>query len=358
MSLRKSVSFSVKKGILNTSLSEFENFLKEEGIQKFRAKQIFSWIYTHNKTSFFEMSNIGADLQELLDSRFYVYRPKIVDILVSVDDTAKLLLKLDDDNMIETVYIPTENRKTICVSSQVGCPVGCKFCNTGHNGFSRNLSVEEIIGQYFAVRDYLSGSATISNIVFMGMGEPLLNIENVTAAIAAFSNLISIRKITLSTSGISDVLSRIVPALKCKLAISLHAPNDSIRSSIMPINDTYNIQSIMEACSIYRKHHKFLKITFEYLMLDGINDSEDCARELVGLIEGLNAKVNILTFNLWEGCNFTPSSAQSVRKFVRILEKNGIEAPIRTSKGHDIMAACGQLRNAAVGNQSSFDDRL
>jgi 23S rRNA (adenine2503-C2)-methyltransferase len=182
----------------------------------------------------------------------------------------------------------------------------------------------------------------------MGMGEPLLNIESVLASIGVFSNLISARKITLSTSGISNVLLRIAPNLRCKLAISLHAPNDIIRGSIMPINDVHNIQSIIDACSIYYQHHGFLKITFEYLMLDGINDSEDCAHELVLLIKELNAKVNILTFNLWEGCPFSPSSAQAIRRFVKILEKSGIEAPIRTSKGCDIMAACGQLNNRGL----------
>ncbi|MDR0552546.1 MAG: 23S rRNA (adenine(2503)-C(2))-methyltransferase RlmN [Holosporales bacterium] len=344
----------MKKGILNITRAEFEAFLQEREFPKFRAKQVFSWLYKHNKASFFEMSNIGAELQNLLDSEFYIYRPKIVSILTSVDGTTKLLLELENGSTIETVYIPTEDRNTICVSSQVGCPVGCKFCNTGYNGFTRNLSAEEIIGQYFAIRDYLGDSVKnpISNIVFMGMGEPLLNVENVLASIDAFSTVISARKITLSTAGISNVLSRIAPDLKCKLAISLHAPNDKIRSSIMPINDTYNIESIIDACKIYYKHHGFLKITFEYLMLDGINDSEKCASELVTLIKDLNAKVNILAFNLWNGCHFIPSSALAVRKFVKILEKNGIEAPIRISRGRDIMAACGQLQQEAGHNHS------
>jgi 23S rRNA (adenine2503-C2)-methyltransferase len=233
--------------------------------------------------------------------------------------------------------------------------MGCKFCNTGHHGFTRNLTIEEIISQFLVVRDYLGNSSSeerLTNIVFMGMGEPLLNHHNVLRAI---TNLmwdeetgISRRRITLSTAGIADVLEEIAAELPCRLAISLHAPNDKIRSRIMPINDRYNIESIMRACNKYTHHHEYLKITFEYLLLDGINDSNECARELLNLIRGLNAKVNLLQFNTWEGCSFSPSPQNRVLEFSRILEGAGIEAPIRHRRGEDIMAACGQLKAAKI----------
>lgn len=341
----------MKRGILNLSKAEFENILTEMNIPKFRADQIYSWIYKFGKTSFSDMTNIAKLLQQKLDEKFYIYRPKMAKILQSSDGTVKFLFKLHDSNTIETVFIPTEKRSTICVSSQIGCTVGCRFCNTGYNGFIRNLSAEEIIGQYMSVRDYLNlwGKNRLSNIVFMGMGEPLYNVNNVLKSIDTIidedCNGIARRKITLSTSGITPVLRAIAPKLKCRLAISLHAPNDSIRSRIMPINDIYNIEKLMQCCKIYHKYHPFLKITFEYLLLNGINDTAECARALVDLLKPLNAKVNLIQFNSWPECVFKPSSTKNVNNFARILEKSGIEAPIRERRGNDIMAACGQLQS-------------
>ncbi len=345
---------NVKKGILNTTKEDFEVFLSDNAIPKYRATQVFQWIYKMGRKSFFDMPNIGKTLQNILDDNFYIYRPEIVSVLKSSDQTVKFLLKLADENTIETVFIPTSTRNTICVSSQVGCSVGCKFCNTGYNGFIRNLTTEEIIGQYITIKDYFNFwdayNGRISNIVFMGMGEPLYNIDNVLRAIDVIIDQnfdgISRRKITLSTSGIVPVLIKIAPDLKCKLAISLHAPNNHIRSKIMPINNLYDIKRLIEACQIYYSHHPFLTITFEYLLLKDINDTPDCARELVTLIKDLNAKVNLIQFNSWEGCFFQPSSKIAVRKFAKILNDAGIEAPIRERRGNDIMAACGQLQSA------------
>ena len=339
----------MKKGILNYSLSEIESLMLELGCPKFRAKQIFLWLYRFGKNSFFEMTNIGKDLQIKLDEIFYIHRPKVANIAKSKDGTIKFLLELNDKNTIETVFIPESKRNTICVSSQVGCAVGCKFCNTGYNGFIRNLSTEEIVSQFLVVKDYLNlwdqKAERLSNIVFMGMGEPLFNHKNVLKAI---NNLmldekegLSRRKITLSTSGISPIIEKIAKDLPCRLAISLHAPNDQIRSQIMPINDVYNISSIMDACRKYSEYHSYLKITFEYLLLKGINDSKECALELIDLLKNLNAKVNILQFNSWDGCSFEPSS--NAKDFSAILQKSGLEAPIRTRRGEDVMAACGQL---------------
>ena len=344
--------FPVKQGILNYTLTELEKILADEGLPKFRAEQIFIWLYRFGKTSFFEMTNIGKDLQNKLDQMFYIYRPQIAKVSRSKDGTIKFLLKMSDTNTIETVFIPEAKRNTICVSSQVGCSVGCKFCNTGYNGFLRNLSAEEIISQFLIVKDHLnlwdSESERLSNIVFMGMGEPLFNHENVLKVIKNLMSDekegLSRRKITLSTSGISPILEKIAENLPCRLAISLHAPNDTIRSQIMPINNIYNIESILRACQVYSKHHEYLKITFEYLLLKDINDSKDCALELINLLKNINAKVNLLQFNSWDGCNFKPSDR--AEKFSSILQRAGIEAPIRTRRGEDIMAACGQLSSS------------
>lgn len=343
-----------KRSIFNISQQELSDFLKSKDIPNFRSKQIYIWLYRFGKSSFFEMNNIGKSLQSELDEEFYIYRPKIVNIAKSTDGTIKFLLELNDGNTIETVYIPSEKRNTICVSSQVGCAVSCKFCNTGYNGFMRNLSSEEIIGQYMIVKDHLnlwnSQDDRLSNVVFMGMGEPLYNMENVDHTINMLihdeKDGLSRRKITLSTSGISPILSKIAPSLKCRLAISLHAPNDKIRSKIMPINNMYNIKSVMNACDIYYKNHPQMKITFEYLLLDGINDSGECAHELAHLIKNLNSKVNLIQFNSWNGCDFKPSSRKAVLNFAKIIESYGIEAPIRERRGSDIMAACGQLQSA------------
>lgn len=339
----------MKIGILNLTIDELKTTLVQQGIESFRAKQIFVWLYRFGKTSFFDMTNLGKSLQAKLDEMFYIYRPAIAKISKSKDGTTKFLFELIDGNKIESVFIPEEKRNTICISSQVGCLVGCRFCNTGYNGFIRNLTTEEIITQFLAVKDHLNlwndADEKLSNIVFMGMGEPLFNYKNVLSAI---NNIISDeqeglsrRKITLSTSGISPILMKIVKELPCRLAISLHAPNDEIRNNIMPINQKYNIASILEACREYTKYHPYLKITFEYLLLKGVNDSKECAIELAKLLKDLNAKVNLIQFNSWNGCDFKAS--ENAKMFAEVLKNKGLEAPIRKRRGEDIMAACGQL---------------
>ncbi|MDR2459084.1 MAG: 23S rRNA (adenine(2503)-C(2))-methyltransferase RlmN [Holosporales bacterium] len=339
-----------KCGVLNCSASELKIAFKDAGIPTFRADQVLEWVYRFGKTSFYNMTNIGKSLQKQLDEMFYIHRPQIVDVASSSDGTKKFLLKLTDAATVECVYIPDTKRKTICVSSQVGCNVGCKFCNTGYSGLVRNLTAEEIVSQFLIVKDYMdmwNCDDRLSNVVFMGMGEPLLNYQNVLCAI---DNMmldgeagLSRRKITLSTSGISPVIRKIAKDLPCRLAISLHAPNDEIRSSIMPINDIYNIGSIVAACEEYSAHHKFLKITFEYLLLGDVNDSRECAAELLNLLRPLHAKVNLLRFNEWDGCGFNASPGLKVREFASVLDDGGLEVSIRTRRGADIMAACGQL---------------
>ena len=325
---------------------DFYNFLLQNNLPKFRALQVFGWICKHGKVSFADMPNIGQKLQRFLQENFFIYMPDVSDIQRSIDGTTKLLLKLADANTIETVLIPEKDHNTLCISSQVGCAVGCKFCNTGFNGFIRNLTVDEIIGQYIAMH-HITGKE-ISNIVFMGMGEPLFNVENVLKSIEIFINPdmfgLSKRKITLSTSGITPVLEKIVATLPVKLAISLHAPNDEIRDKIMPINKKYNLKNLLHVCELYNKYNAFLRITFEYLLLKDVNDSDNCAIELAKICGKINAKVNIIRFNSWPGSCFTESSAKTVIKFAKILSKYGIDAPIRGRHGIDIMAACGQLQ--------------
>ncbi|MDR3224005.1 MAG: 23S rRNA (adenine(2503)-C(2))-methyltransferase RlmN [Holosporales bacterium] len=347
----------MKRGILNHSKEELEKILAEYGIEKFRAKQLLVWIYRFGKACFSEMTNIGKELQKQLGEVFYIYRPKIIQTVKSTDGTIKFLLGLSDGCTIECVFIPEEKRNTICVSSQIGCSVGCKFCNTGYHGFIRNLSTEEIISQLLVIKDYLNLWNTedrLSNVVFMGMGEPLFNHENILKAVYNLildeKDGISRRKITVSTSGISPILKEIAKDLPCRLAISLHAPNDILRNRIMPINKIYNIASILDACLVYSSYHEYLKITFEYLLLGGINDSKECAHELLILLKGINAKVNLLQFNSWDGCDFVPSTKRNVIQFAKILKDGGIEAPIRNRRGEDIMAACGQLasRNSEI----------
>ncbi|MBQ8650914.1 MAG: 23S rRNA (adenine(2503)-C(2))-methyltransferase RlmN [Alphaproteobacteria bacterium] len=340
----------MKKGILNYTHQELVRELSLFGLQKFRVNQIYQWLYRHGVTEFSSMTNIGKNIREKLEESFYIYRPKISNIAKSKDGTIKFLLELCDQNTIETVFIPEKHRNTICVSSQVGCSVGCLFCNTGYNGFVRNLTAEEIIGQFLIVKDYLNlwkSDTRLSNVVFMGMGEPLFNFENVQKSIYNLmrdeEHGISRRRITVSTSGITPKLKEIIKDLPCRLAISLHAPNDLIRSQIMPINNKFKLSELIDVCKEYSQYQKYLKITFEYLLLDGVNDSETNAYELINLLTGINAKVNLLQFNSWAGCRFKASQKNNVLRFAKILESNGIEAPIRARRGEDIMAACGQL---------------
>ncbi|MDR1458290.1 MAG: 23S rRNA (adenine(2503)-C(2))-methyltransferase RlmN [Puniceicoccales bacterium] len=352
----------MKYGILNFSKPSLIKFLSEYNIPKFRADQLFIWLYRFGAQSFFAMSNIGKDLQKTLDDLFYIYRPKIIQAQKSQDGTIKLLLDLSNceelpkESRIETVFIPDIKRNTICLSSQIGCSVGCKFCNTGSHGFKRNLSTEEIIGQFMIVKDYVglwnrlpsNDEDRLSNIVFMGMGEPLYNIQNVLEAIEILmedkEQGVSRRKITISTAGVVPILDTIVKSLNTKLAISLHAPNDEIRNEIMPINRLYNIDSLIKICKKYCQHHSSLRITFEYLMLKNVNDSKKCALELATLLHGINAKVNVIRFNSWPGCEFSESNKKTILNFMDILARNGIDTTIRSRRGRDIMAACGQLQ--------------
>lgn len=344
--------------LIGLSQNELAELMAEIGEKPFRAKQVYQWLYVRGATSFEQMTNLSKDLRAKLAEKFCISRPKIVTEQVSADKTHKWLLEFADGQRIETVYIPEDDRGSVCISTQVGCAVGCTFCHTGSQKITRNLTAGEIVSQFMVARDvYHEWPSTsgenrlISNIVVMGMGEPLHNVDNVIKALQLLTDgdgiAISKRKVTLSTSGIVPHMQRVADETGVKLAVSLHAPNNEKRSRIMPINKRYPIEEILQACQEYQKVVTSRFITFEYLMLEGINDSLDDARQLIDLMRKykIGAKFNLIPFNPWPGCPYQPSSNNRVHAFAKELEKAGFAAPIRVARGQDILAACGQLKS-------------
>ncbi len=349
---------SEKKELIGLSKDELKQELAALGEKPFRASQIWQWLYCQGVTDFNDMTNLSKDLRNKLAENFSITRPKIVTEQLAKDKTHKWLLEFADGQRIETVFIPEEDRGAVCVSTQVGCAVGCKFCHTGSQKITRNLTAAEIIGQFMLVRDIYkewpsnSGeNRKVSNIVVMGMGEPLHNVDNTIKALNILTDCdglaVSKRRITLSTSGIVPNIPKIAKETGVKLAVSLHAPNNEKRSQIMPINDRYKIEEILTACQEYQKIVTSRYITFEYLMLDGFNDNLQDARELIALMKKfkIGAKFNLIPFNPWPGCAYQPSSNNKVRAFAKELESTGFAAPVRTARGQDILAACGQLKS-------------
>ena len=349
----------MKKELIGLSKEELTEELALIGEKPFRAKQLWQWIYFKGETNFDNMTNLSKDLRTKLQENYTISRPKIITEQLSSDKTRKWLLEFADGQRIETVYIPEEDRGAVCVSTQVGCAVGCKFCHTGSQKITRNLTAGEIVAQFMIARDAYgewpsptNETRFLSNIVVMGMGEPLHNKEEVFKALKILSDgdgiAISKRRITLSTSGIAPNIEAVASELGVKLAISLHAPNDEKRSQIMPINNRYKIDEVLKACQKYQAIMGMSRmITFEYLMLDHFNDTLDDAKELISLMKkyNLGAKFNLIPFNPWPGCDFKPSSNNRVHTFSRTLESAGYEAPIRIARGQDILAACGQLKS-------------
>ena len=347
------------KELIGLSKDELSAELAAIGEKPFRAKQLWQWIYFRGETDFDKMSNLSKDLRAKLKEHYLISRPKIVDEQISKDKTHKWLLEFADGQRIETVYIPEEDRGAVCISTQVGCAVGCKFCHTGSQKITRNLTAGEIVAQFMVARDAYgewpsptNETRYLSNIVVMGMGEPLHNKENTFKALKILSDgdgiAISKRRITLSTSGIVPNIESVASELGVKLAISLHAPDNEKRIQIMPITNKYKIEEILEACQKYQAIMGMSRmITFEYLMLKNFNDSPDDAKKLIALMKkyNLGAKFNLIPFNPWPGCGFEPSSNNKVHAFSRILEAAGYEAPIRVARGQDILAACGQLKS-------------
>jgi 23S rRNA (adenine2503-C2)-methyltransferase len=333
------------------------------GAPAFRARQLWHWIYHRGATDFAAMTSLAKDFRRRLAELFVIERPKISQSQQSLDGTRKWLLRFGDGQEIETVHIPEEHRGTLCVSSQVGCTLTCRFCHTGTQRLVRNLSAGEIVGQLMLARDQLGewpspqDGRLISNIVLMGMGEPLYNYENVATALKVIMDgegiAISKRRITLSTAGVVPLIERCGRELNVNLAISLHAVKDELRDRLVPINRKYPLAMLLDACRNYPGLSNARRITFEYVMLKDINDSPAEARELVRLLEGIPAKVNLIPFNPWPGAPFECSTDAAIKRFSDIVFAAGYASPVRAPRGQDIMTACGQLKSASVRERRS-----
>jgi 23S rRNA (adenine2503-C2)-methyltransferase len=364
-----------KPSLLGLSRAQLADALGEVGVapaqRKMRVQQLWHWIYFRGFTDFSGMTTISKDLRAALAERFTVDRPEVIAEQVSIDGTRKWLMRLpgDEDSKlphdVECVYIPDTERGTLCVSSQVGCTLTCTFCHTGTQRLVRNLTAGEIAGQVMAARDRLgdwpggtrptdgvipSGDRCVTNIVMMGMGEPLYNLDSVRDALLIVSDNegigISKRRITLSTSGVVPNIERAGREIGCMLAISLHAVRDELRNELVPLNRKYPIAQLLEACRNYPGASNARRITFEYVMLRDVNDSIEDAKALVRLLKGIPAKINLIPFNPWPGTKYECSDWEQIEKFSAVVFDAGYASPVRTPRGRDIFAACGQLKSA------------
>ena len=327
---------------------------------KMRVGQIWQWIYHWGVRDFMAMTNLAKDYRALLDEKFEISVPEIVSKQVSMDGTRKYLLRIAGGHEVEAVYIPEENRGTLCISSQVGCTLTCSFCHTGTQKLVRNLTSAEIVGQVMVARDDLGEwpeqgapkdeTRLVSNVVLMGMGEPLYNFDNVRDAMKVVMDneglTLSRRRITLSTSGVVPEIAKTAEEIGCLLAISFHATTDEVRDKLVPVNKKWNIETLLNTLRDYPRLSNSERITFEYVMLKGVNDSDADAKRLVKLIRGIPAKINLIPFNEWPGAPYQRSDWERIESFADIIYKAGYASPIRTPRGEDIMAACGQLKSA------------
>ncbi|MGZ4957903.1 MAG: 23S rRNA (adenine(2503)-C(2))-methyltransferase RlmN [Methylomonas sp.] len=317
------------------------------GEKPFRATQLLKWIYQEGVTDFDDMTNLSKSLRSHLKEHCTIALPEIVAEQQASDGTCKWAVQMHCGNRVETVYIPEERRATLCVSSQVGCALACSFCSTAQQGFNRNLSVSEIIGQLYLAQQRLGSERRITNVVMMGMGEPLLNFDNVVAAMNLmmddFGYGLSKRRVTVSTSGVVPAMNRLGEVCDVSMAVSLHAPNDDLRNELVPINVKYPLQQLMEACREYAKTGPRKHITFEYVMLDGVNDTLQDANTLVKLLKNVPSKINLIPFNPFPQSRYRCSSSANILKFRDVLHNAGIVTTIRKTRGEDIDAACGQL---------------
>lgn len=345
--------------LLDYDRESLTQFLKEMGEKPFRARQILKWIHQFGKYEFAEMNDLAKGLRQELSSLAVIQVPEVIREHTATDGTRKWLLSVGGGNGIESVFIPEANRGTLCVSSQVGCALACAFCSTGKQGFNRNLTVAEIIGQLWLANkslkanvDDVSSNSTlpagkVSNIVMMGMGEPLANFDNVVAALNLMLDDhaygLSRRRVTVSTSGLIPAMDRLRERCPVALAVSLHAPNDTLRDYLVPINKKYPIKELLAACQRYLRTAPRDFITFEYVMLDGVNDSVAHAHELVRLVRDVPCKINLIPFNPFPNSEFKRSTAETIRIFRDILMQAGLVTTVRKTRGDDIAAACGQL---------------
>ncbi|MCU0838075.1 MAG: 23S rRNA (adenine(2503)-C(2))-methyltransferase RlmN [Rhodospirillales bacterium] len=348
---------AVRPWLIGCSRAELTSLLAGLGEPAFRARQLWHWLYARGARDFASMTTLAKSLRTSLSERARVGRPQVTSEQISADGTRKWLLAFDDGKEAETVFIPEADRGTLCISSQVGCTLTCRFCHTGTQRLVRNLSAGEIVGQLLLARDALHDwpsrpdGRLITNVVLMGMGEPLFNYDNVAAALRIVMDAegiaISRRRITLSTSGVVPMIARVGAELGVKLAISLHAATDAVRDALVPINRKYPLATLMAACRGYPGLDNGNRITFEYVMLAGVNDSADDARSLLRLVAGIPCKFNLIPFNPWPGAPYACSSPSAIERFAQILSDGGYTAPVRQPRGQDIMAACGQLRSAS-----------
>ena len=328
-----------------------ETLFDKMGERPFRARQLIQWIHKHGVIDITRMTSFSTRLRESLNSHYVIDMPRVSNLLTSADGTTKLIIELVDKNIIETIFIPDNNRGTLCISSQAGCQLNCSFCATAQSGFNRNLTIGEIIGQVWLAAKFLkqfeTGKRFITNIVFMGMGEPLLNLTNILPAIRILLDNnaynISKNKITVSTAGIVPGIETLSKETNVSLAISLHAPEDKLRNQLVPLNKKYPLNLLFEACRQYLKDDNNRSITFEYTLIQDINDSEKLAKTLLRLVKPMKAKINLIPYNTVFGLSYKTSSDDKITKFWKTLNDGGILTTIRKNRGEDISAACGQL---------------
>lgn len=355
---------TLKPNLIGLSRDQLRDALIEAGASekqiKMRVSQLWGWLYQKGVSDTDLMTNLSKDFRAFLAENFRIDRPEIVTRQVSVDGTRKYLLRIDGGHEVEAVYIPEEDRGTLCISSQVGCTLTCTFCHTGTQKLVRNLTPGEIVGQILVCRDDLgewehagrdaADKRLLSNIVLMGMGEPLYNTDNVRDAMKIAMDheglSLSRRRITLSTSGVVPEIIRAGEEIGCMLAISFHATTDEVRDKLVPINKKWNIEKLLDACRNYPKLSNSERITFEYVMLKGVNDTNADAKRLVKLISGIPAKINLIPFNPWPNAPYERSDWDRIEEFAEIVNRAGYASPVRTPRGQDIMAACGQLKSA------------
>ncbi|HAX91946.1 MAG TPA: 23S rRNA (adenine(2503)-C(2))-methyltransferase RlmN [Rhodospirillaceae bacterium] len=353
-----------KRNLVGLTLDELKAEMAALGLEAFRAKQLWTAIYCHGLTDFNTMTTLAKPAREKIAAHFVVGRPTVSAAPISVDGSRKWLLAMPDGHEVEAVYIPEEDRGALCVSCQVGCTNKCSFCHTGTMRLVRNLDASEIIMQVMLARDVLNEwkipdleKRMLSNIVLMGMGEPLFNYANGAKALKIIMDeggiAIGKRRITLSTSGVVPMIRRCGEELGVNLAISLHAVTDEVRDVLIPLNKKYPIAELIQACRDYPASSNARRITFEYVMLKGVNDSPADARALVKLLEGIPAKINLLPYNPWPGSPYECSDDVVIQKFGDIVNRAGYATPIRTPRGRDIMAACGQLKSASVKERAT-----
>ena len=335
----------MKQNLLGLDAARLERFLQNE--KPFRARQVLRWVHQRGEADFDRMTDLARELREKLAAGARVEPPLIVGDTVAADGTRKWLLKVDGANAVEAVFIPETGRGTLCVSSQAGCVLDCAFCSTGKQGFNRNLTTAEIIGQLWLANRLLAGERPVTNVVMMGMGEPLLNLDNVLPALRLMlednAYGLSRRRVTVSTAGVVPHMDRLRDECPVALAVSLHAPNDALRDRLVPVNRKYPLAELIAACNRYLEKAPRDFITFEYVMLEGVNDADDQARELVALAARVRCKFNLIPFNPFSNSGFTRSSPERIRRFSEVLQRAGLTVTTRKTRCDEIGAACGQL---------------